>query len=100
VRLVGVTFFALAAYLAVESIRDLISQARPGQSPAGIAVTSAALLVMPSLAVAERRTGKALGRRTLIADAAESASAPSLPQPRSLPSDSAPGSAGGGWQPR
>ena len=62
-----------AAYLAVESISDLISQARPGQSPAGIAVTSAALLVMPSLAVAEHRTGKALGSRTLIANAAESA---------------------------
>lgn len=72
VRLIGITFFALAAYLAVESIRDLISQARPGQSPTGIAVTSAALLVMPSLAVAEHRTGKALGARTLIA-AAESA---------------------------
>ena len=73
VRLIGVTFFALAAYLAVEGIRDLISQARPGQSPAGIAVTSAALLVMPSLAVAKHRTGTALGNRTLIADAAESA---------------------------
>jgi divalent metal cation (Fe/Co/Zn/Cd) transporter len=72
VRLIGVTFFALAAYLAVESISDLISQARPGQSPAGIAVTSAALLVMPSLAVAKHRTGLALGNRTLIADAAES----------------------------
>jgi divalent metal cation (Fe/Co/Zn/Cd) transporter len=72
VRLIGVTFFALAAYLAVGSIRDLISQAGPGQSPAGIAVTSAALLVMPSLAVAKHRTGKALGNRTLIADAAES----------------------------
>ena len=36
-------------------------------------MTSAALLVMPSLAVAERRTGKALGSRTLIAGAAESA---------------------------
>ena len=36
-------------------------------------MTSAALLVMPSRAVAKRRTGKALGRRTLIADAAESA---------------------------
>jgi hypothetical protein len=70
VRLIGVTFFALAAYLTVESISDLISQARPGQSPAGIAVTSAALLVMPSLAVSEHRTGTALGNRTLIADAA------------------------------
>ena len=73
VRLISITFFALAAYLAAGSIRDLISQARPGQSPAGIAVTSAALLVMPSLAVAKHRTGEALGNRTLIADAAESA---------------------------
>ncbi|GEM_PF-1071542 len=73
VRLIGVTFFALAAYLAVEGISDLISQARPGQSPAGMAVTSAALLVMPSLAVAKHRTGTALGNRTPVADAAESA---------------------------
>ena len=36
-------------------------------------MTSAALLVMPSLAVVKHRTGKALGSRTLIADAAESA---------------------------
>ena len=36
-------------------------------------MTSAALLVMPSLAVAEHRAGLALGNRTLIADAAGSA---------------------------
>ena len=36
-------------------------------------MTSVALLVMPSLAVAKHRTGKALDNRTLIADAAESA---------------------------
>jgi divalent metal cation (Fe/Co/Zn/Cd) transporter len=73
VRLIGITFFALAAYLGVESIRDLIGRARPGQSPAGIAVAAAALLVMPSLAVAKHRIGMALGNRTLMADAAESA---------------------------
>ena len=73
VRLIGVTFFALAAYLAVESIRDLIGQARPGQSLPGLAVTAAALLVMPGLAIAKRRTGQALGSRTLIADSAETA---------------------------
>ena len=32
VRLIGATFFALALYLAVEGIGDLISHARPGQS--------------------------------------------------------------------
>jgi divalent metal cation (Fe/Co/Zn/Cd) transporter len=73
VRLIGVTFFALAAYLAAESIHDLISQARPELSIAGLAVTAAALVVMPSLALAKRSTGRALGNRTLLADAAESA---------------------------
>ena len=73
VRLIGVTFFVLAVYLAVESIRDLITQARPGQSVPGLAVAGAALIVMPALAVAKRGTGRALGNRTLIADSAETA---------------------------
>lgn len=73
VRLIGVTFFVLAAYLAVESIRDLTVRARPEQSVAGLAVTAAALVVMPLLALAKHRTGRALGNRTLITDAAESA---------------------------
>ena len=38
---------------------------------AGLAVTAAALLVMPGLALAKRRTGRAMGSRTLIADSAE-----------------------------
>jgi len=73
VRLIGVTFFALAAYLVAESIHDLVGHARPGQSVAGLAVTATALLVMPGLAFAKRRTGQALGSRTLIADSAETA---------------------------
>jgi divalent metal cation (Fe/Co/Zn/Cd) transporter len=73
VRLIGVTFFVLAAYLAVEGIRDFAGHARPEQSVPGLAVTAAALLVMPGLAVAKRRTGQALGNRTLIADSAETA---------------------------
>jgi divalent metal cation (Fe/Co/Zn/Cd) transporter len=73
VRLIGVTFFVLAAYLIAEGIRDLVSHARPEQSVLGVTVTAAALVVMPSLAWAKHRTGRALGNRTLIADAAESA---------------------------
>jgi divalent metal cation (Fe/Co/Zn/Cd) transporter len=53
VRLIGATFFVLAAYLAAESIHDLISRARPGQPVAGLIVTAAALVIMPSLAVAD-----------------------------------------------
>jgi divalent metal cation (Fe/Co/Zn/Cd) transporter len=73
VHLISVTFFLLAAYLAVEGIRDLIGHVRPEQSIPGLAVTAAAMIVMPGLAVAKRRTGQALGNRTLIADSAETA---------------------------
>jgi divalent metal cation (Fe/Co/Zn/Cd) transporter len=73
VRLIGATFFALAVYLTVEGIRALAGHARPEQSTAGLAVTAAALVVMPLLAIAKRRTGAALGNRTLIADSAETA---------------------------
>jgi divalent metal cation (Fe/Co/Zn/Cd) transporter len=72
-RLIGVTFFALAAYLTIDSIRDLATRAQPGQSVPGLAVTAAALVVMPVLAVAKRRTGQQLGNRTLVADSAETA---------------------------
>jgi divalent metal cation (Fe/Co/Zn/Cd) transporter len=73
VRLIGVTFFALAAYLAIDGIRDLATHTEPGQSIPGLAVTAAALIVMPALAVAKRRTGQALSNRTLVADSAETA---------------------------
>ena len=73
VRLIGVTFFALAAYLTIASIRDLVTGAQPRASGPGLAVAAAALLVMPVLALAKRRTGQALGNRTLIADSAETA---------------------------
>ncbi len=72
-KLIGITFFALAAYLAAESIPDLASHARSGQPAAGLAITAAALLVMPGLAMAKLRTGRALGDRTLVADSAETA---------------------------
>src|SRR5262249_12281599 len=54
-------------------IRDLATHAQPGQSIPGLAVTAAALIVMPALAVAKRRTGQALGNRTLVPDSAETA---------------------------
>ena len=73
VRLIGVTFFALAAYLAVTGARDLVTGTHPRASGPGLAIAAAALLVMPGLAVAKRRTGRALGNRTLVADSAETA---------------------------
>ncbi len=50
--LIGATFFALAAYLTIDSIRDLATQAQPRQSIPGLAVTAAALIIA-ALAVKE-----------------------------------------------
>jgi hypothetical protein len=99
VRLIGVTFFALAGYLAAEAIHDLATRARPGQSIPGRAITAAALIVMPGLAIAKRRTGQALGNRTLVTESAETASAPTPPPPPWPASPSTPPSAGGGPTP-
>ena len=70
-RLIGLTFFALAAYVGFESLRDLFTQSRSETSVPGVVVSAAALIVMPTLAWAKRRTGRALGSRTILADAAE-----------------------------
>ncbi|MBL8778322.1 MAG: cation transporter [Acidimicrobiales bacterium] len=70
-RLIALSFFALAAYVTVQSAFDLFGAGEAGTSAVGIALAAISLLVMPALAVMKRRTGQALGSRTLIADAAE-----------------------------
>ncbi len=59
-KAVAVSFFALAPYLAVESIRDLATGHTAQTSLLGIAVTAASLLVMPALGVAKQRLGTRL----------------------------------------
>jgi cation diffusion facilitator family transporter len=68
-RLVGVAFLVLAAYVAFEAVRSLLSQEAPLASPIGIALTALSIAVMLWLARAKRRAGEALGSRALIADA-------------------------------
>ncbi len=67
-RLIGVSFFALAAYVSVESIRSLVGGGEPAPSPVGIALASLSLLVMPVLSWAQRRTGRALNSGSVVAD--------------------------------
>jgi divalent metal cation (Fe/Co/Zn/Cd) transporter len=70
-RLIAISFFVLAAYVAIEATRDLIVGAEPAESVPGIILAGASLLVMPTLAIAKRRTGRQLGSMTLLADATE-----------------------------
>jgi divalent metal cation (Fe/Co/Zn/Cd) transporter len=67
-RVIGGTFFALATYVAVESVRDLVGRARPGESLPGIILTTLSLGVMFFLSAAKHRTGHQLNSLVLIAD--------------------------------
>ncbi|WP_314430034.1 cation transporter [Microbacterium lacticum] len=69
VRAIGLTFFALAAYVSIDAILSLISQEGPEHSPLGIGITALSLLVMPLLASFEIRTGRELGSKSVLADA-------------------------------
>ena len=67
-RLLAVSFFALATYVGFESLRALLSGAEPESSPVGIGLATASLVVMPLLSWAQRRTGRELGSRAVVAD--------------------------------
>ncbi len=67
-RLIAVSFLALAAYVGVESVRSLLGDAEPDSSPVGIGLAVASLAVMPFLSFAQRRTGRALGSGAVVAD--------------------------------
>lgn len=58
---VAVSFWLLAPYVAVESVRDLLGQHRPETTLLGIALTLSSLVLMPALGIAKRRLGARLG---------------------------------------
>ena len=70
-RLMAVSFFALAAYVAFESVRALVTGHDPESSPVGIGLAAASLIVMPFLSWAQRRTGRALGSNAVVADSTQ-----------------------------
>lgn len=67
-RLVGVSFLLLAAYVGWESAATLWRRQPPDESWIGIALAAVSLVVMPILARAKRRVAGDLGSRALEAD--------------------------------
>jgi divalent metal cation (Fe/Co/Zn/Cd) transporter len=67
-RLIGIAFAALAAYLAAASTWVLIAGYRPHHSPAGIAWTAITAVVMFGLAYGKARTGRALSNPVLATE--------------------------------
>src|SRR6266705_5536394 len=59
-RIVGVSFLLLAAYIAYESVSDLWSRRAPEHSIPGIILACISLVAMPLLSGAKRKVGNAL----------------------------------------
>ncbi|WP_426625223.1 cation transporter [Leifsonia sp. McL0607] len=67
-RLIGVAFALLAAYLLVQAVVALIAGHRAEPTPGGAGWTAATALVMFALAFAKARTGRRLGNPVLITE--------------------------------
>jgi divalent metal cation (Fe/Co/Zn/Cd) transporter len=70
-RAIAVSFGALAAYVAVESVRDLAGGEEPTASVVGIVLAGLSLALMPFLARAKARLAPGLGSAAAKADAAQ-----------------------------
>ncbi len=67
-KVIAVSFFALAAYVTVESVRSLLGAAEADHSTVGIVLAAVSLVVMPFLSAAQRRAGRELGSASAVAD--------------------------------
>ena len=68
-RFIGTAFFVLATYILTHSLETLLVQARPHQSPIGIAWLAATFIVMLLLAWGKEITGKILNNPVLKTEA-------------------------------
>ena len=67
-RIVGVCFLLLAAYVSYDSIKSLIRREEPHESIPGIVLAIASLIVMPLLVRAKRKVARGIKSGALMAD--------------------------------
>ncbi|MGC5311522.1 cation transporter [Micromonospora zamorensis] len=67
-RVIAISFFALAGYVGIESVRALLGADRPEHSTIGLLLAAVSLAVMPILSAAQRRAGRELGSASAVAD--------------------------------
>ena len=67
-RLVGVSFLALAVYVGLDAAKSLYYQEAPQHSYIGIAIAGLSLVVMPILATAKRQVAAALSSEAMRVD--------------------------------
>ncbi|MBQ1098260.1 cation transporter [Streptomyces sp. b94] len=67
-RIIAVSFFALATFVSVDAIRSLVGSREAESSLTGIVLAAVSLAVMPFLSAAQRRAGRELGSASAVAD--------------------------------
>lgn len=67
-RIIAFSFFALALYVTVDSVRSLLGAGEAQHSTIGIALAAVSLVIMPILSAAQRRAGRELGSTSAVAD--------------------------------
>lgn len=67
-RIIAVSFFALAAYVTVDAVRAMTGTGEAGHSLPGIVLAALSLAIMPFLSAAQRRAGRELGSASAVAD--------------------------------
>jgi divalent metal cation (Fe/Co/Zn/Cd) transporter len=70
-RLIGITFFVLAAFVAAESIRALVGHHEPDVSVVGIVLTAVSVVVMQWLARTKRQVGIDMDSKAVQADSSQ-----------------------------
>jgi divalent metal cation (Fe/Co/Zn/Cd) transporter len=65
-KLIAISFFILAAYVGVESVRTLLGGDHPSRSWVGIGLAAVTAPTMPLLARAKRRVGRQLGSAATV----------------------------------
>lgn len=70
-KLIAVSFFALAAWVGFSAIRALLGDGEARPSPVGIGLAAVSLVVMPLLVWDKRRTGRELSSATVVADSTQ-----------------------------
>ncbi|WP_354597439.1 cation transporter [Streptomyces sp. JL1001] len=67
-RIIAVSFLALAAYVTVDAVRALTGTGEAEPSPLGIVIAALSLAIMPFLSAAQRRAGREIGSASTVAD--------------------------------
>jgi len=70
-QMIAVSFYVLAAYVGVESVRTLANADHPQASWVGIGLAAFTALTMPLLARAKRRVGRKLGSSAAVKEASQ-----------------------------